>query len=263
MRWFNGLRAGSIDSFMELAMAFGSHFITCDRVLRPLDSLLSMAIRERETLKTYSNRYWEMFNKINGDFNEVAVNTFKVGLPTEHDLRKSLAKRPIRSVRQLMDRIDEYKRVEEDQQQRKGKAKVIPQERRDFRLEKYNNKWPRRDFTGQSGPAPLQAMNTVFREPVQQILEKIPHEPYFEWPNKMAGDPIKRNQNLQCHYHQERGHTIENCRTLWNHLEQLVKEGWLKQFIYQPNGQGDHSSSENQGNNASRPFLGTKTSWIA
>ena len=38
-----------------------------------------------------------------------------------------------------MDRIDEYKRVEEDQQQRKGKAKVILQDMRDFRLDKYNN----------------------------------------------------------------------------------------------------------------------------
>ncbi|XP_075633893.1 uncharacterized protein LOC142606393 [Castanea sativa] len=73
----------------------------------------------------------------------------------------------------------------------------------------------------------------------------------------MAVDPMKRNQNLHYHYHQERGHTTENCRTLWNHLEQLVKEGRLKQFLYRPNGQGDHSGSVNQGNNASRPSLGT------
>ena len=57
-----------------------------------------------------------MFNKIDGDFDDVAIKTFKVGLPTEHDLRKSLTRKPIRSVRKLMDRIDEYKRVEEDQQ---------------------------------------------------------------------------------------------------------------------------------------------------
>ena len=55
-----------------------------------------------------------MFNKIDGDFDDVAVRTFKVSLPTEYDLRKSLTKKPIRSVRRLMDRIDEYKQVEED-----------------------------------------------------------------------------------------------------------------------------------------------------
>ena len=57
MRWFDGLGASSIDSFKELTQAFGSRFITCSRVPWPLDSLLSMSMREGETLKTYSDRY--------------------------------------------------------------------------------------------------------------------------------------------------------------------------------------------------------------
>ena len=81
----------------------------------------------------YSDRYWEMFNEIDGDFDDVAINTFKFGLPTEHGLRKSLTGKPVTSVHQLMDWIDKYKRVEEDQQSGKGKAKFIPQERRDFK----------------------------------------------------------------------------------------------------------------------------------
>ena len=82
MRWFDGLREGSISSFKELTRAFG-------------------------------------------DFDDVAIRTFKVGLPVEQDLRKSLTRRSARSMRQFMDRIDEYKRVEEDRQQGKGKAKVV------------------------------------------------------------------------------------------------------------------------------------------
>ena len=62
----------------------------------------------------YLDRYWEMFNEIDGNFDNVAIRTFKVGLPTEHDLRKSLIRKPVRSVRQLMDHIDQYKMVEED-----------------------------------------------------------------------------------------------------------------------------------------------------
>ena len=72
----------------------------------------------------------------------MAIGTYKVGLPTEHYLRKSLTKKPVRSVRRLMGRIDEYKRVEENQQQDKGKGKVIPQEIRDFKLDSYNNNRP-------------------------------------------------------------------------------------------------------------------------
>ena len=47
-----------------------------------------------------------------------------------------------------MDRIDKHKRVEEDQQQGKGKAKIARSNRRDFRLERYNNSQPMRDFVG-------------------------------------------------------------------------------------------------------------------
>ena len=57
-----------------------------------------------------------MFNEIEGNFDDVATRTFKVGLPAEHDLRKSLTRKLVRSVRQLMDCIDEYKRVERVQQ---------------------------------------------------------------------------------------------------------------------------------------------------
>ena len=92
-----------------------------------MDSLLSMSMREGESVKVYSEGYWEMFNEIDDDFDEVAIKTFKVGLPAEHGLRKSLTGKPITSLRQLMDRVDKYKRIEDDQQQGKGKAKVIPQ----------------------------------------------------------------------------------------------------------------------------------------
>jgi len=114
MRWFDGLGASFVDSFKELTQAFGSRFITCSRVPRPLDSLLSMTMQEGETLKIYSDKYWEMFNEIDDDFDDVAIRTFKVGLPTEHDLRKSLIGKPVIGVRQFMDRIDKYKRVEKD-----------------------------------------------------------------------------------------------------------------------------------------------------
>ena len=50
-------------------------------------------------MKVYAERYWEMFNEINGDFDEVAFRTFKVGLPSEHGLRKSLISKPITSLR--------------------------------------------------------------------------------------------------------------------------------------------------------------------
>ena len=203
MRWFDGLKANSIDSFKELTWAFESRFITCTRVPQPIDSLLSLSMREGKTLKTYSDRYLEIFNEIDGDFDDVAISTFKVGLPTMHGLRKSLTRKPVTSMCQLMNQIDKYKRVEEDQQQGKGKTKVIPQEMRDFKLDRYNNNRPQKDFAEQSRFANTQAVNAMFRESMHQVLEKIKNESFFKWLNKMVGNSMRHNQSLYCQYHQD------------------------------------------------------------
>ena len=139
-----------------------------------------------------------MFNEIDGNFDEVAVKTFKVGLPSEHGLRKSLTGKSVTSLRQLMDRVGKYKRIEDDQQQEKGKAKFILQEMRDFRLDRYNNNRPRRYYADQSGSNSTQVIGAVFREPVHQVLEKIKNESFFKRPNKMMGNPEKRKHNLYC-----------------------------------------------------------------
>ena len=219
MRWFNSLKTNSIDSYRQLTQAFCSHFITNSKVPRLLSSLLSLSMHEGETLKAYSDRYWEMYNEMDESHDDVGISTFKSGLPTEHGLRKSLTGKPITSVRQLMDRIDKYKRVEEDQLQGRGKEKIIPPKENDYRSERYNSNQPRRDFSRQAGQTNMQTVNVIFRESVQQVLERVKNEPFFKWPRKMAGDLSKRNQNLYCHYHQDHGHTIEDCRNLWNHLD--------------------------------------------
>ena len=114
MRWFNDLKANSVDSYRQLTQAFGSHFVTNSKAPRPLNALLSLSMCDEETLKAYSGKYWEIYNEMDGNFDDITINTFKNSLPAEHGLRKSLIGKPATNVRQLMDRIDKYKRVEED-----------------------------------------------------------------------------------------------------------------------------------------------------
>ena len=105
-----------------------------------------------------------MFNEIDGSYDDVAISTFKDGLPAKHDLRKSLIGKPVTNVRLLMDRIDKYRRIEE---------------RRDSRSDRIQNNRPWRDFVGKFGSTSTQAVNAVFREPVQQVLENVKNEPFF------------------------------------------------------------------------------------
>ncbi|XP_030969860.1 uncharacterized protein LOC115990144 [Quercus lobata] len=86
LRWFNGLRKGSIRGFSELIQEFGVRFMTCSQVPQPIDALLSMKMRARETLRSYASRYWELYNKIGGDNEKVAASTFRMGLPEDSGL---------------------------------------------------------------------------------------------------------------------------------------------------------------------------------
>ena len=80
----------------------------------------------------------------------------------------------------------------------------------------------------------MEEVNVAFKEPMHKIVDRIKNEPYFKWPNKMGGDPSRRNQSLYYTYRRDKGHTTEQCRVLKDHLRQLVKAGYLKEFVVDP-----------------------------
>ena len=94
LRWFNGLRKGSIHSFAELIQDFGVRFMTYSRVSQPVDALLSMKMGDGETFHTYTSRYWELYNTIGRGNEKIATSIFRLGLPEDSKLRDSLTRRP-------------------------------------------------------------------------------------------------------------------------------------------------------------------------
>ena len=174
LRWFNGLREGSIHSFTELIQKFNIWFVTCSRVLQPIDALLSMKMRVEETLRSYASRYWEFYNEIGGGNEKIAANTFRMGLLEDSKLWESLMRKPLEDMRQLMRRIDEYKRLEDDRLQSKGKASLVSRPRQgnfQSRLRKY--------LRIQESEVQLGEVNVTFKEPVHKIIDWIKNEPYF------------------------------------------------------------------------------------
>ena len=69
------------------------------------------------------------------------------------------------------------------------------------------------------------------------------------------GNSEKRNRNLYCQYHRDHGHTTEDCRSLWDHLDQLVREGKLKQLLHHSSSLGGQIDTRPERENPSRPPL--------
>lgn len=79
-----------------------------------MGALLSMKMGARETLWSCTNRYWELYSEI-GEYNEkAATSTFRLGLLKDLELWEILTMRPPENMQQLMTRIKEYKKLEDD-----------------------------------------------------------------------------------------------------------------------------------------------------
>jgi hypothetical protein len=114
LRWFDRLEHGSIHSWKELSEAFTTRFITNTRKPKEVDSLMALAIKSGESLKSYSARYWETYNEIDLCGEDLAVRQFKFGLPVGSKMRQSLTKKPPLNMANLMSRIEQHVHVEED-----------------------------------------------------------------------------------------------------------------------------------------------------
>ena len=49
-----------------------------------------MRMKDSESLKIYSSRYWEVYNEVDGCTEEISIKTFKLGLDPESELRCNL-----------------------------------------------------------------------------------------------------------------------------------------------------------------------------
>ena len=53
---------------------------------------------------------------------------------------------------------------------------------------------------------------------------------------------------MYCIYYRDKGHTTKQCRVLKDHLEQLVRTGYLKEFVVDPRNQEAGLGTQPRGN---------------
>jgi hypothetical protein len=193
---------------------------------------MMIKLGNNESIKDYSARFWETYNDIDGCGEDTALQTFKLGLPPSTGLRQSLTKRPPTNLKKLMDRVEQFVRVEEDGGNTSAMLPEVPVRPPSSRSQVRTGQASKASSVPTNYASPsFKAFQTVFKEPIYRILDKIKGEPFFVWPPKLVGDPAARNHNLHCLYHRDRGHLTENCHKYKTHLEQLVADGHLSDYV--------------------------------
>jgi hypothetical protein len=232
LRWFNQIERGTIGSWNQMAETFVGRFITNSRRREGLDTLMKIKLGDSESLKNYSARFWETYNDIDSCAEDTTVQSFKLGLPPDSGLRQSLTKRPPINVKKLMDRVEQYVRIEDDGGNTSSVPSEVPVQPLNSRSQARAGQAPKASSGPTDYPSPsFKAFQIVFKEPIYRILDKIKRQPFFVWPPKQIGDPVARNQNLYCLYHRDKGHLTENCHKYKTLLEQLVADGHLSDYV--------------------------------
>uniref|UniRef100_A0A2N9FM54 Uncharacterized protein n=1 Tax=Fagus sylvatica TaxID=28930 RepID=A0A2N9FM54_FAGSY len=190
LRWFNRLPHSSIFSWNELAEAFVSRFITNSRKPKEFASLMSMRMKDSESLKNYSARYWEVYNEVDGGTEDMAMKTFKEGLHPESELRHSLSKRSARNMRDLMSRIEQYVRVEEDRARTGALSAQNRPQRRPNNTEQKRAEIPPRNPT--RFPRPKEAVGQIFFSDEDLRDVQTPHDDPLVIKLRIGDSDVKR-----------------------------------------------------------------------
>ena len=103
------------------------------------------------------------------------------------------------------------------------------------------------------GPSARNQQYTSLNEPLEQVLMQIKDDPSLKWPEKMKGDPNKRNRNKYCRFHRDHGHDTDECFDLKQQVDNLIRQGKLKSFLGR-----DHKDEKLKGKaeESSRPPFG-------
>ncbi|XP_028125778.1 uncharacterized protein LOC114322627 [Camellia sinensis] len=216
-----------------------------------------------DSLEAYNARYWETFNEILDCPTNLTITQYKHGLPVRHRLRDSLTMNQPISMGQLMQRINEHIRVEDDEAASTVKANPVATDTRvagkvhafgqetnrpsdraresDRGLDRRNwgkgrrndrAKYPHDDATDANRKLNARTgITTVFKIPIYRILSEIRDEVYVQFPFKLGDAQKGFNPWYRYTFHRERGHRTEDYLPLKQHFKELVAAGHLDCYI--------------------------------
>ncbi|CAH9090598.1 unnamed protein product [Cuscuta epithymum] len=240
--WFNNLPEGSIDSWQDLAQRFLTHFAGRKRAKKHFAHLLTIKQQSEETLRAFLDRWTREADECEGADERTLLAFLRGALRPSHFAR-SLFTEPPRSYLAALRRGDRHADADELLNQKKGGEK---QQKKDSSSHPHHppaNKGqhqPKRAHQEQGGQRredrswrpKLEAQRIPLTHPVSVVLD------HAEAQGLIVKDPRSEEEifavhkgGTYCKYHRQTSHKTEDCTTLKRHIDGLVRQGELSQFV--------------------------------
>ncbi|XP_065636727.1 uncharacterized protein LOC136070561 [Quercus suber] len=233
--WFSKLPPNSVSSFGELSKLFVNNFIGGQRHRRSTSSLLTIEQGENESLRSFITRFNREALTVDEVDDKLLLAAFHNRVNSDLFIHKLYEKEP-QSMAELVHSAQNFINAED--------AIIAKKRKRTERMEtnpaRHSEQGPRpkkgrtedkKDREKRAGPSARNQQYTPLSVPLEQVLMQIKDEPSLKWPEKMKGDPNKRNRNKYCRFHRDHGHDKDECFDLKQQIENLIRQGKLKNFL--------------------------------
>ncbi|KAL0454820.1 UNVERIFIED_CONTAM: Pro-Pol polyprotein [Sesamum latifolium] len=195
---------GTTDPVEHLARLENATLLHSRKLRKTELSLFVVRQKKNEPLKEYLQRFNTAALEVPSATQEVKASAFSQRL-LDGDFFKSLAKKPVSKFDALLARAAKYINMEDAQA---AKKESRGEKRKEVKEEAHSKK-PRNEFREKK--ATYQRINTV-------------HTPLTEGHQRPQSDKF-------CHFHNNYGHTTEECRHLKNEIERLIQNGYLQEYV--------------------------------
>nr|XP_027093650.1 uncharacterized protein LOC113714051 [Coffea arabica] len=222
-KWFWSLEPGSISSLDELIDRFIHRFVSSRPITKTSAYLLNLQQDQGESLRSYAQR-----------FNEENV---QIPDQNEQGIRSEDVNRMKREAQASRTGQDPRRRKDTDRSE-PGPSGTSTQLR--DRRSVFDRIVKGRSSTSDAELTPLNSSRS-------HVLAVMRQNHLGRTPPEIPGRRDRRNFNLYCAYHRDVGHETEDCNDLKREIENLIRQGHLKQFVRERGFNRSVSHRESQG----------------
>ncbi|KAK0583324.1 hypothetical protein LWI29_035699 [Acer saccharum] len=244
-RWFGRLPPGIISSFSNLNKAFIRQFMGSVQRRKSLAHLSNLKQERNESIKKYLARFGKEVAQIEDASDVAVIAAFTNGLQSgrlSFDLRRDRPK----TYKEMMEIAGDYALAEEEEVAQGGSYVHghKPDSKSDHKDDKKMQLRDRqKDEKGQKGYPRESRGNTranKFRgrynhyTPLtgdqEEILSVVEDKGLAKYPRQQSAN-ARRDTTKYCRFHKDHGHETSKCFQLRDHIESLIRDGHLKDFV--------------------------------
>ncbi|XP_017420333.1 uncharacterized protein LOC108330359 [Vigna angularis] len=229
LEWFNSLPPNSTENFAGLKRLFNWLFAANSTQDLTVFELVTLKQGKEETLRAFMDRYQKTVRRVKALSPELALHYILPALKPG-PFKDSVCRRAPKTMEELRERATDEIRVEEMKLSYKKESQKLMGEKTDGG--RSGNSAAKPGGLKQKEPrrGPLFQQYTPLNAPREKILREALSADLLPEPMKRL-TPSGADGSKHCAYHKNMGHTTEECVTLKDKIEELIRAGQLKKYI--------------------------------